>query len=399
MDLQDANVTLWTAESVSEGHPDKVADAISDAIVDAFLKTDSFARVAAETFLPSANMAIIGGEIGVPQGSSLKVEDINFIGLVRDVARRIGYTEVALGFDGEHCIVSCNLKGQSIDISRGLLGDNQGAGDQGMMFGYACRETKELMPAPILYAHKLVKELARVRRAGVVPNLRPDGKGQVTFLYRDGHPMRIVKVVLASQHDPLWNNKQAELKTVLRHHVVEEVIPAQFLDELDWNEDFIVNGTGVFEVGGPMADAGLTGRKIIVDTYGGMAPHGGGAFSGKDPSKVDRSANYYARYVAKNIVAAGLAEKCLLRVAYAIGQAEPIGLDVETFNSEVVSREKLLKMVKEFFDFRPTSMIAQLNLRRPIYSPLASYGHFGRIDLEDATWERCDKAEILREMA
>jgi len=390
---------LWTAESVCEGHPDKMADAISDAIVDSFLARNSYTRVAAETFLPSANMAVIGGEIGIPDDSSMKVEDVNYVALVRDVVRRIGYTSASLGFDGEHCIISCNLKGQSVNIAQGVISNQQGAGDQGLMFGYACRETEELMPTPIMFAHKLVRRLADVRRSGAVPNLRPDGKSQVTFSYWNTLPMRIVKVVLAVQHDPYWNDKQADLKELLRHEVVEKVIPARFMEGFSWDRQYVLNGTGVFEIGGPMGDAGLTGRKIIVDTYGGMVPHGGGAFSGKDPTKVDRSANYYARYVAKNIVAAELAERCLVRVAYAIGQAEPIGLDIETFNTGIISRERLLRIVKECFDFRPVAMIAQLNLRRPIYSPLAAFGHFGRVELEDATWECCDKAATLRYMA
>ena len=396
--LNGADV-FWTAESVTEGHPDKVADAISDAIVDEFLSRHPYTRVAAETFLPSAYMAVVGGEIGIPEGANFKVEDVNFTALVRDQARRIGYTDAEVGFDGEHCIVSCNLKGQSVNIAQGVTGKEQGAGDQGMMFGYACRETEELMPAPITYAQKLVRELAAVRRSGAVADLRPDGKSQVTFRYKQGCPTEVTKVVIATQHAPVWNDKQGELKEALRDAVAAQVIPGQYLNGFDWDTQFIVNGTGVFEIGGPRGDSGLTGRKLIVDTYGGMAPHGGGAFSGKDPTKVDRSANYYARYVAKNIVAAGLAERCQVRVAYAIGQAQPIGLDIETFDTEAVAREKLLDSVKQVFDFRPANMVTELNLRRPIYKPFSAYGHFGRSEAEGATWESVAKAKDLRQAA
>ncbi len=390
---------FWTAESVTEGHPDKVADAISDAIVDEFLARDPNARVAAETFLPSGNMAVLGGEIGIPEGAGFKVEDINYTALVRQTARRIGYTDTAVGFDGEHCIVSCNLKGQSVNIAQGVTGKEQGAGDQGMMFGYACRETEELMPVPIMMAQKLVRQLAAVRRSGAVPDLRPDGKSQVTFEYERGCPTKVTKIVMATQHAPVWNNKQGELKEALHAQVVNRIVPRQYLDGFDWERQFIVNGTGVFEIGGPAGDSGLTGRKIIVDTYGGMAPHGGGAFSGKDPTKVDRTASYYARYVAKNIVAAGLADRCQVRVAYAIGQAQPIGLDLETFDTETASRDAILQAVKECFDFRPASMVKQLNLRRPIYKPFSAYGHFGRSEAEGATWESVAKAGELRKAA
>ncbi len=395
--MSTSSQTLWTAESVTEGHPDKVADAISDAVVDEFLKRDPYTRVAAETFLPSAHMAVLGGEIGIPDGASFKVEDVNFAALVRDTARRIGYTDVEVGFDCEHCIVVCNLKGQSVNIARGVTGAEQGAGDQGMMFGYACSETETLMPAPIDLAQRLARQLAAVRRSGAVPDLRPDGKTQVTFLYENSTPVSITKVVMATQHAPTWNRKQGELKEALRHEIAEKVIPPQFLNGFDWDAQFIVNGTGLFEIGGPRGDSGLTGRKIIVDTYGGMAPHGGGAFSGKDPTKVDRSANYYARYVAKNVVAAGLADRCQVRVAYAIGQAQPIGLDVETFGTEKVSRSRIHNAVKGCFDFRPASMLAELNLRRPIYSPFSAYGHFGRSEAEGATWESTARAKGLRQ--
>ncbi|MBI4786019.1 MAG: methionine adenosyltransferase [Chloroflexi bacterium] len=399
MSRQNGADVFWTAESVTEGHPDKVADAISDAIVDEFLSRHPYTRVAAETFLPSAFMAVVGGEIGIPEGAHFKVEDVNYTALVREQARRIGYTDAEVGFDGEHCIVSCNLKGQSVNIAQGVTGKEQGAGDQGMMFGYACRETEELMPAPITYAQKLVRELAAVRRSGAVPDLRPDGKSQVTFRYKQGCPTQMTKVVIATQHAPVWNDKQGKLKDALRDAVAAKVLPGQYLNGFDWNTQFIVNGTGVFEIGGPRGDSGLTGRKIIVDSYGGMAPHGGGAFSGKDPTKVDRSANYYARYVAKNIVAAGLAERCQVRVAYAIGQAQPIGLDVETFDTQAVARDTLLDAVKQVFDFRPASMVAELNLRRPIYKPFSAYGHFGRTEAEGATWESVAKAQDLRRAA
>ncbi len=390
---------FWTAESVTEGHPDKVADAISDAIVDEFLKRNPYTRVAAETFLPSANMAIVGGEIGIPEGAAFKVEDVNYVALVREQALRIGYTSAEVGFDSEHCIVTCNLKGQSVNIAQGVTGKEQGAGDQGMMFGYACRDTEDLMPAPIAYAQKLVRELAAARRFGAVPDLRPDGKSQITFRYRQGCPTEVTKIVIATQHAPVWNDKQGELKEALRHTVVEKVVPRMYMDGFDWDHQFIVNGTGVFEIGGPRGDSGLTGRKLIVDTYGGMAPHGGGSFSGKDPTKVDRSANYYARYVAKNIVAAQLAERCQVRVAYAIGQAQPIGLDVETFDTEAIDRDQILAAVNKVFDFRPARMVAELDLRRPIYKPFSAYGHFGRKVEEGATWESTAKAQALRQAA
>ncbi len=390
---------LWTAESVTEGHPDKVADAISDAIVDEFLKRHAYARVAVETFLPTGQLAVLGGEVGLPSDASFKLEDVNYVALVRAQARRIGYTSAEVGFDGENCTVSCNLKSQSVNIAQGVTGAVQGAGDQGMMFGYSVRETKELMPAPIVFAHNLTRQLAAVRRSGLVPGLRPDGKSQITFLYRQSQPTQVTGIVLATQHDPIWNKKQGELKDALRREVAEKVVPARYLEGFDWGTQFIVNGTGIFEIGGPAGDSGLTGRKIIVDTYGGMAPHGGGAFSGKDPTKVDRSANYYARYVAKNIVAAELAERCLVRVAYAIGQAEPTGLDIETFGTETIALERIFRAVLEVFDFRPANMVAELNLRRPIYKPFSAYGHFGRLESEGATWESVSKVSALRDAA
>jgi S-adenosylmethionine synthetase len=390
---------LWTAESVTEGHPDKVADAISDAIVDEFLKRHPYSRVAVETFLPNGYLAVIGGEVGLPSDASFKLEDVNYVALVREEARRIGYDRAEIGFDGENCIVSCSLKSQSVNIAQGVTGVVQGAGDQGMMFGYATRETKELMPAPIVFAHNLTRQLAAVRRSGQVPGLRPDGKSQITFLYRQSQPIQVTGIVLATQHDPIWNMKQGELRDALRREVVEQVVPAHYLEGFDWATQFIVNGTGVFEIGGPAGDSGLTGRKIIVDTYGGMAPHGGGAFSGKDPTKVDRSANYYARYVAKNIIAAELAQRCQVRVAYAIGQADPIGLDIETFGTESIALERIFRAVREVFDFRPGNMVAELNLRRPIYKPFSAYGHFGRSESEGATWESVSKAAALRNAA
>ena len=402
MDMSNKRQGLWTAESVTEGHPDKVADAISDAILDEFLKCDRECHVAAETFLPSGQLVVIGGEIQIPDTIKLRVGDLNYVQIARSVAERIGYTKAEEGFDSAHCIVLCNLKGQSYDISRGVLRqehEDQGAGDQGMMFGYACNETEELMPSPIMMAHKLVKRLAMVRRSGHIPGLRPDGKSQITLSYSNSLPTAASKIVLAAQHDPTWNDKMGELKELLRCHVVEPSIPAHLLESFDWENQFIVNGTGQFEVGGPMGDAGLTGRKIIVDTYGGMVPHGGGAFSGKDPSKVDRSANYYARYVAKNVVAAGLASRCLIRVAYAIGKPEPFGLDIDTFGTEMVSPENITKAIVATFDFRPTMMIDQLQLKRPIYSAFSAYGHFGRIDVEGTTWENCDRVAKLRKEA
>jgi S-adenosylmethionine synthetase len=404
--LSQANGRMvWTAESVTEGHPDKIADAISEEIVDTFLRLDKYSRTGAEAFLSSGHQVVLGGEVGIPRGADQRpafhLEDVNFIKLVRDVIRGIGYTDISTGFDTEHCIVTCNLKAQSEDIAVGVVADEQGAGDQGMMFGYACRETPTLMPAPIYYAHRLAQRLSELRRFNEIPNLRPDGKSQVTLAYENERPVKALKIVLAVQHGPEWGaaGKQGELKALLGQCVVESVIPDSLLDGLDWDTQFTVNGTGAFEKGGPAADAGLTGRKIIVDTYGGMAPHGGGAFSGKDPSKVDRSANYYARYCAKNIVAAGLADRCQVRVAYVIGKAEPIGLDISTFGTEKVSPLKIDAAVRECFNFEPASMLTELDLLRPIYRPLAAYGHIGREDLEHATWEKTDKAEALQKLS
>ena len=380
---------LFTSESVSEGHPDKMADQISDAILDAIIDQDPHARVACET-LTKTGMVILAGEI------TTQAKGIEYEKLVRDVVNDIGYTSSDTGFDGTTCAVLNALGQQSPDINQGVdRGDreNQGAGDQGLMFGYATNETDALMPAPINYAHQLVRRQAEVRKNGELPWLRPDAKSQVTFRYENGRPVGCDAVVLSTQHAPDIADK--DLHDAVMDVIIKPILPAEWLHK---DTRFHINPTGKFVIGGPMGDCGLTGRKIIVDTYGGMARHGGGAFSGKDPSKVDRSAAYASRYVAKNIVAAGLAERCEIQVSYAIGVAEPTSISIETFGTSKVDQAMIVKLVREHFDLRPWGIITMLDLLRPIYRQTASYGHFGREDI-DLPWERTDKAAILREGA
>ena len=380
---------LFTSESVSEGHPDKMADQISDAILDAIIDQDPHARVACET-LTKTGMVILAGEI------TTQAKGIEYENLVRNVVNEIGYTSSDIGFDGSTCAVLNALGQQSPDINQGVdRGDreNQGAGDQGLMFGYATNETDVLMPAPINYAHRLVRRQAEVRKNGELPWLRPDAKSQVTFRYENGRPVACDAVVLSTQHSPDISDKN--LHDAVMDMIIKPILPAEWLHK---DTRIHINPTGKFVIGGPMGDCGLTGRKIIVDTYGGMARHGGGAFSGKDPSKVDRSAAYAGRYVAKNIVAAGLAERCEIQVSYAIGVAEPTSISIETFGTNKVDNAMIVKLVREHFDLRPWGIITMLDLLRPIYQQTASYGHFGREDL-DLPWERTDKAAILREGA
>ena len=378
---------VFTSESVSEGHPDKVADQISDAVLDRLIAEDPSSRVACET-LVTTGMALIAGEITTKAYVDMPT-------VVRDTLREIGYTNSAIGFDYETCAVLTTIDQQSADIAQGVnagegLFTSQGAGDQGLMFGYACDETTELMPLPIMTAHKLVRRLATVRKSGIVNFLRPDSKSQVTVQYVDGRPARIDTVVISTQHAPdaSWEHvREAVIETVIKPTVNPELI--------DDDTKILVNPTGRFVVGGPLGDCGLTGRKIIVDTYGGTARHGGGAFSGKDPSKVDRSAAYYTRYAAKNVVAAGLARTCEIQVAYAIGVAEPVSVLVDTFGTESVPNDAIANAVREVFDFRPRAIIEQLDLLKPIYRATAAYGHFGREE-DGFTWERTDRAEALK---
>jgi S-adenosylmethionine synthetase len=394
-----SSLRQFTSESVTEGHPDKVCDRISDTILDAILEQDPVARVAVETVVTTGLVHVVGevttdAYVEIPQ-------------LVREVVRRIGYTSSAIGFDGSSCGVSVSIGQQSADISAGVSKslegrsgagvfdelDVQGAGDQGLMFGYACEDTAALMPLPIFLAHRLAERLALVRREGVVPGLRPDGKTQVTIGYEGDRAVSLDTVVVSTQHDE-WV-RQDLLAVAVEREVVEPVLAAAGVELVTSGYDLLVNPTGQFVIGGPMGDAGLTGRKIIVDTYGGMSRHGGGAFSGKDPSKVDRSASYAMRWVAKNVVAAGLARRCEVQVAYAIGRAHPVGLFVETFGTETVPVERIVAAVREVFDLRPAAIVRDLDLLRPIYRHTSAYGHFGR-ELPEFTWERTDRVEDLR---
>ena len=395
------NEYLFTSESVTEGHPDKIADQISDGVLDAVMRDDPTGRVACET-LVNTGLVVVSGEI-----STTTYVDIQEI--ARETVKRIGYTDALYGFDCHTCAVINAIDKQSPDIAQGVdeayeartdPGDDDeldiaGAGDQGMMFGYASNETDELMPLPIALAHKLAKRLADVRKAEIVPYLRPDGKTQVTVRYVNGRPVEIEKLLISTQHR---EGAESLIKDDLWEHVIEPILPAELYDSRKLHKSLLVNPTGRFVIGGPMGDCGLTGRKIIVDTYGGMARHGGGAFSGKDPSKVDRSAAYAARYVAKNVVAAGLADKAEVQVAYAIGVAHPVSVMVETFGTEKIGRGRILELIGEHFDLRPGAFRQYLRLHRPIFQKTAAYGHFGRED-KDFTWERTDKAQALRAAA
>ena len=380
-----AQYSLFTSESVSEGHPDKMADQISDAVLDAILTEDKRARVAVET-LVKTGMVIIAGEVRT--STYIDLED-----LVRDVVLDIGYNSSDVGFDGKSCAVLNAIGKQSSDIAMGVdeaQDKDQGAGDQGLMFGYATNETDVLMPAPIYYSHRLVERQAQLRKNGTLTWLRPDAKSQITLRYDNGKPVAIDAVVLSTQHSP--NVSQSVIKEAVMEEIIKPVLPAEWLHA---DTKYHINPTGQFIIGGPVGDCGLTGRKIIVDTYGGMARHGGGAFSGKDPSKVDRSAAYAGRYVAKNIVAAGLADRCEIQVSYAIGVAEPTSISVDTFGTGKLSNAEIIQLVREHFDLRPRGLVEMLDLLRPIYRPTASYGHFGR-ELPNFTWEKKDKVEDLK---
>ena len=377
---------LFTSESVSEGHPDKIADQISDAVLDAILKQDKKARVACETYVKTG-MVMVGGEITTD--AWVDIEEIT-----RETVRNIGYTSSEMGFDADSCAVLNTIGKQSPDINQGVDRSDphaQGAGDQGLMFGYATNETDVFMPAPVTYAHRLVKRQADMRKKKILPWLRPDAKSQVTFAYEQGKIVGIDAVVLSTQHSE--DIKQDDLIEAVMEEIIKPVLPSELLTE---RTKYFINPTGRFVIGGPMGDCGLTGRKIIVDTYGGMARHGGGAFSGKDPSKVDRSAAYAARYVAKNIVAAGLADRCEIQVSYAIGVAEPTSISVETFGTEKVQKDLIIKLIREHFDLRPYGLIEMLDLIKPIYQETAAYGHFGR---EQFPWEALDKVEELKAAA
>jgi len=389
---------FFTSESVTEGHPDKIADQISDAILDEIYKQDTEARVAAETLVATGLVLVAGqistkGYVDIPQ-------------IARETVKEIGYTRAKFGFDCDTCAVLSAIEEQSPDISVGVncaweireekripekeKVDTTGAGDQGMMFGYACRETPELMPLPISLAHKLTYRLAEVRKKKIIPYLRPDGKSQVTVQYLDGKPLRVDTVVIAAQHHPKVNLNT--IRNDILENVIKEVIPHEYLDE---KTKYYINSTGRFVIGGPQADTGVTGRKIIVDTYGGVGSHGGGCFSGKDPTKVDRSGSYAARYIAKNIVAAGIADKCEIEIAYAIGVANPVSIMIDTFNTGKITQSKIIEIVKKHFDLRPAAIIEYLKLKRPIYKKTAAYGHFGR-ELEEFTWEKTDRIEDLK---
>ena len=383
-----AKTHLFTSESVSEGHPDKVADQISDAILDAIFEQDNQARVACETMV-NTGMVVLSGEITTSAWIDMQA-------VVRQTVKEIGYNSSEMGFDYESCAVLTSIDKQSVDIAAGVDETNdheQGAGDQGLMFGYASNETEVLMPAPICFAHQLVKRQAEVRKNGTLPWLRPDAKSQVTFKYEDDKPVGIDAVVLSTQHSP--EIEQDALVEAVMDEIIKPVLPPAWLSK---DTKYFVNPTGRFVIGGPVGDCGLTGRKIIVDTYGGMARHGGGAFSGKDPSKVDRSAAYASRYVAKNIVAAGLAERCEIQVSYAIGVSEPTSISVETFGTGKVDEARIVELVREHFDLRAGGLVKMLDLLRPIYRNTAAYGHFGREEA-DFTWEKTDKADVLRDAA
>ena len=371
---------LFTSESVTEGHPDKISDQISDAVLDAALSVDPTARVACET-LVTTGLVVVAGEITTNAV-------IDYSRVAREAIREIGYTRAKYGFDCDTCAVLSALDRQSPDIAMGV--DTGGAGDQGLMFGFACNETEELMPLPIQLAHLLARRLSEVRKSGELPYLRPDGKSQVTVEYRDGRPFRLEAIVVSSQHDPDVTNEQ--LRAEIEEKVIKHTVSPELLDK---DTKYHINPTGRFVTGGPQGDAGVTGRKIIVDTYGGYAPHGGGAFSGKDPTKVDRSAAYMARYVAKNIVAAGLADRCQVQLAYAIGVADPVSVSIDSFGTGRISDTAISKLVRSNFELTPRGIIESLNLRRPIYKATAAYGHFGRNE-EGFTWEKTDKAEALR---
>jgi len=374
---------LFTSESVTEGHPDKIADQISDAVLDEVMKQDPKGRVACET-LVTTGLAVVAGEITT-------TAHIDYDQLVRDTIRGVGYDRAKYGYDGETCAVMCTVKRQSPDIAMGV--DTGGAGDQGLMFGFACDETEELMPLPIQLAHRLTQKLAEIRKSGKVDFLRPDGKSQVTIEYRNGQPARVDAVVISTQHSDSVSND--DLRAAITDLVIKPVVPGAMLDK---NTKYYINPTGRFVIGGPMGDAGLTGRKIIVDTYGGYSRHGGGAFSGKDPSKVDRSACYMARYIAKNVVAAGLATKAEVQLAYAIGVAEPVSVMVDSFGTAAIDEEKITELVRENFKLTPKGIIEALDLRRPVYKPTAAYGHFGRSG-PGFTWEKTDRADALRKAA
>ncbi len=379
---------IFTSESVSEGHPDKVSDQISDAILDAILEQDTSARVACET-LVKTGMALVAGEITTSAWVDIEA-------IVRETVKEIGYNSSEMGFDWESCAVINGIGKQSPDIAMGVDASEeheQGAGDQGLMFGYASNETDVLMPAPITYAHRLVKRQAEVRKNGTLSWLRPDAKSQLTFRYQDGKPVAIDAVVLSTQHDP--SISQTALHEAVMDEIIKPVLPTDWVHK---DTKYLINPTGRFVIGGPVGDCGLTGRKIIVDTYGGMARHGGGAFSGKDPSKVDRSAAYAGRYVAKNIVAAGLADRCEIQISYAIGVAEPTSISINTFGTGKIDEDKLAALVREHFDLRPRGMVTMLDLLRPIYKKTAAYGHFGREE-DGFNWEKTDKAEALRASA
>jgi S-adenosylmethionine synthetase len=392
---------IFSSESVGEGHPDKVCDTISDAVLDACLTLDKSSRVACETFVKS-NTVVVGGEITIPKLKGAALDSaLNIGSIVREAIRGIGYTNDDDVFHADRVFISNLLTSQSPDIAQGVdskkakgkATEEQGAGDQGLMFGFACNETPELMPAPIMFAHRLGRELTAIRKAGKVKWLRPDAKSQVSVLYEGGKPVRVTNVVISTQHTEDVENE--EIRRFLIANVIRKVIPKDFLNAAT---EFLINPTGRFVIGGPQGDSGLTGRKIIVDTYGGMGRHGGGAFSGKDPSKVDRSAAYMGRYVAKNVVAAGLADRCEVQFAYAIGHPQPVSIHIDTFGTHKVTEESIEKAVKSVFSFKPADIVSQLNLLRPIYSKTTNYGHFGKEDKE-ITWERTDKAAALKKAA